>query len=56
MAQEVERMDQERTGKEPYDRPLLVRHGPLRDVTGAVSPIGELIGELEGEDSIPPGE
>jgi hypothetical protein len=20
--------------KEPYDQPLLVRHGPLRDVTG----------------------
>jgi hypothetical protein len=26
--------------KESYDRPLLVRHGPLRDVTGSVSPIG----------------
>jgi hypothetical protein len=25
--------------KEPYDRPLLVRHGPLRDVTGQVSPV-----------------
>jgi len=22
--------------KEPYDQPLLVRHGPLRDVTGTV--------------------
>lgn len=26
--------------KERYERPLLVRHGPLRNVTGVISPIG----------------
>jgi len=32
--------------KEPYDQPLLVRHGPLRDVTGTPK-YGEKTGDKD---------
>jgi hypothetical protein len=39
MEKQVELRPEEARGKEPYDPPLLIRHGALRDLTGQVSPI-----------------
>jgi hypothetical protein len=41
--------------KERYDRPLPVRHGPLRDVTGQLSPVRDSPGDLPGDAPIDDG-